>query len=85
MGRKIAIVGTGVAGLATAHVLHRRHDITVFEAGATPGGHANTVSVDTAAGAIDVDTGFIVFNDRNYPQLRAAAGRAARRLAAVAT
>jgi predicted NAD/FAD-binding protein len=68
MGRKIAIVGTGVAGLTTAHALHRRHDITVFEAGPTPGGHANTISVDTPAGAIDVDTGFIVFNDRNYPR-----------------
>jgi predicted NAD/FAD-binding protein len=68
MGRKIAIVGTGVAGLATAHALHRRHDITVFEAGSTPGGHANTIGVDTPSGRVDVDTGFIVFNDRNYPR-----------------
>jgi predicted NAD/FAD-binding protein len=68
MGRKIAIVGTGIAGLATAHALHRRHDITVFEAGPAPGGHANTIAVDTPAGPVDVDTGFIVFNDRNYPR-----------------
>jgi predicted NAD/FAD-binding protein len=68
MGRKIAIVGTGVAGLATAHALHRRHDITVFEAGSTAGGHANTIGVDTPSGRVDVDTGFIVFNDRNYPR-----------------
>jgi predicted NAD/FAD-binding protein len=68
MGRKIAIVGTGIAGLATAHALHRHHDITVFEAGPTPGGHANTIAVDTPAGSVDVDTGFIVFNDRNYPR-----------------
>jgi predicted NAD/FAD-binding protein len=68
MGRKIAIVGTGIAGLATAHALHRRHDITVFEAGPVPGGHANTIAVDTPSGRVDVDTGFIVFNDRNYPR-----------------
>jgi predicted NAD/FAD-binding protein len=68
MGRKIAIVGTGIAGLATAHALHRCHDITVFEAGPTPGGHATTIAVDTPAGSVDGDTGFIVFNDRNYPR-----------------
>ncbi len=68
MGRKIAIVGTGIAGLATAHALHRQHDITVFEAGSAPGGHAHTVAVDTPGGRVDVDTGFIVFNDRNYPR-----------------
>jgi uncharacterized protein len=68
MGRKIAIVGTGIAGLATAHALHKRHDITVFEAGSVAGGHANTVAVDTPSGRVDVDTGFIVFNDRNYPR-----------------
>jgi uncharacterized protein len=68
MGRRIAIIGTGAAGLAAAHALHRRHDITVFEAAARPGGHANTVRVDTPSGAVDVDTGFIVFNDRTYPR-----------------
>ena len=65
---RIAIVGAGVSGLATAHLLHRDHEVTVFEAGATPGGHANTVRVDTAHATHHVDTGFIVFNDRNYPQ-----------------
>jgi predicted NAD/FAD-binding protein len=68
MGRKIAIVGTGIAGLAAAHALHREHDITVYEAGDQPGGHANTIRVDTPRGPVDVDTGFIVFNDRNYPR-----------------
>ncbi len=64
---KIAIVGAGISGLSTAHLLHREHEITVFEAGALPGGHANTVRVDTEDATHHVDTGFIVFNDRNYP------------------
>jgi len=64
---KIAIVGAGISGLATAHMLHQRHEITVFEAGTTAGGHANTVRVDTEDATHHVDTGFIVFNDRNYP------------------
>ncbi len=61
------MVGAGVAGLTVAHRLHDRHDVTVFEAGSYPGGHTNTVRVDTADGTHHVDTGFIVFNDRNYP------------------
>jgi predicted NAD/FAD-binding protein len=68
MGRRVAIIGTGVAGLAVAHQLHRDHELTVFEAGDRPGGHANTVRVETPGGHVDVDTGFIVFNDRNYPR-----------------
>jgi uncharacterized protein len=64
---RVAIVGAGVSGLVVAHLLHRTHDITVFEAGDRPGGHVNTVSVETDAARYDVDTGFIVFNDRNYP------------------
>jgi predicted NAD/FAD-binding protein len=64
---KIAIVGAGISGLAAAHLLHPRHEITVFEAGSVPGGHANTVRVDTEDATHHVDTGFIVFNDRNYP------------------
>jgi predicted NAD/FAD-binding protein len=65
---RIAIVGAGVSGLVTAHLLHRTHDITVFEAGAYAGGHSNTVAVETEGGTHHVDTGFIVFNDRNYPR-----------------
>jgi predicted NAD/FAD-binding protein len=48
-------------------MLHREHELVLFEAGDEPGGHANTVRVETDAGGYDVDTGFIVFNDRNYP------------------
>jgi hypothetical protein len=64
---KIAIVGAGVSGLVAAHLLHPEHEIAVFEAGAYAGGHTNTVRVDTEHATHHVDTGFIVFNDRNYP------------------
>ena len=65
----IAIVGTGVAGLTCAHLLHGIHDVTVFEAQDRPGGHANTVRVDLPDGPVDVDTGFLVYNERTYPLL----------------
>ena len=64
---RVAVIGAGISGLAAAHVLARTHDVTVFEAGAKPGGHTNTVRVDTEHETHWVDTGFIVFNDRNYP------------------
>jgi len=64
---RIAIVGAGVSGLTAAYLLHRDHEITVLEADDRLGGHANTVRVDTAEETHDLDTGFIVFNDRNYP------------------
>jgi predicted NAD/FAD-binding protein len=65
---RVAIVGAGVSGLAVAHLLHGAHEVTVFEAGEYAGGHTNTVRVDTATQTLHVDTGFIVFNDRNYPR-----------------
>ena len=68
---RIAVVGGGVSGLVAAHLLHPEHDVTVFEAGAYAGGHTNTVTVDTDAGPLGVDTGFIDFNDRNYPRFEA--------------
>jgi predicted NAD/FAD-binding protein len=64
---RIAIVGAGVSGLVCAHLLHHDHELVVFEASDRVGGHANTVHVETDTGAYDLDTGFIVFNDRNYP------------------
>jgi len=64
---KIAIVGTGIAGNVAAWHLGKAHDITVFEAGRHIGGHTNTIDVETATGSIPIDTGFIVFNDRTYP------------------
>ncbi len=63
----IAVIGTGISGLVAAHRLHPQHDITVFEANDYVGGHTNTVRVDLADETHWVDTGFIVLNDRNYP------------------
>lgn len=68
---RIAIVGAGIAGLGAAWALHRRHDITVYEANDYPGGHANTVEADCGGRRIAVDTGFIVYNEPNYPNLTA--------------
>ncbi len=68
--QRIAIVGSGIAGLTCAHELGHDHDVVLFEAASRLGGHANTVDVvDPAAGELAVDTGFIVHNDRNYPNL----------------
>ena len=64
---KIAIIGSGIAGNVVAYKLRQQHDITVFESGAYVGGHTNTVDVLEEDRQISVDTGFIVFNDRTYP------------------
>jgi predicted NAD/FAD-binding protein len=64
---KIAIIGSGIAGLTSAYLLNRNHDITVFEAGDWIGGHTHTVDVQVAGQSYAVDTGFIVFNDWTYP------------------
>ncbi len=56
-----------MSGLVTAHLLTPAHEVTVFEAAGYAGGHTNTVRVDTPNETHHVDTGFIVFNDRNYP------------------
>ncbi len=62
---KIAIIGTGIAGLSAAHVLGRSHAVELFEANDYPGGHTNTLDV----GGLAVDTGFIVHNRETYPLL----------------
>jgi len=64
---KVAVVGTGIAGLTTAAGLADRHELTVFEAADWIGGHTNTVDVEEDGGIVAVDTGFIVFNDWTYP------------------
>ncbi|WP_064120451.1 NAD(P)/FAD-dependent oxidoreductase [Pseudomonas fluorescens] len=64
---KIAIVGSGIAGLTCAYLLNRRHDVTVFEASDWVGGHTHTVEVTVDGRQYAVDTGFIVFNDWTYP------------------
>ena len=71
--QKIAVVGSGISGLAVAHSLKGQAEVTLFEAGDYFGGHANTVdiSLPTTAGMVThgVDTGFLVFNERTYPNL----------------
>jgi predicted NAD/FAD-binding protein len=64
---KLAIVGTGIAGMTAAHLLHEEHDLTIFEAGSHIGGHTNTVDVNLQGTTYAIDTGFIVFNDWTYP------------------
>ena len=64
---RIAIVGTGIAGNTAAYKLRKEHEITVYEASSYIGGHTNTIDVTEGDRTIAVDTGFIVFNDRTYP------------------
>lgn len=64
---KIAVVGTGIAGLSAAWLLSHRHEVTVFEADRRIGGHCHTIDV----GVVSVDTGFIVYNESTYPNLAA--------------
>ena len=66
---KIAIVGTGISGLGSAYLLNPDHEITVYEKAPRIGGHSRTVTIDYDGQAIAVDTGFIVFNRPNYPNL----------------
>lgn len=66
---RIAVVGTGISGLVAAWLLQREHEITVFEAGSWVGGHTHTVDVEIGGRQYAVDTGFIVHNDRTYPNL----------------
>lgn len=64
---RIAIVGTGISGLVAAYLLRRDHELTIFEAARYVGGHTHTVTVNDVRGTARVDTGFIVFNERTYP------------------
>ena len=67
--RRVAVVGSGVAGLTAAHVASRTSQVTLFEADARLGGHADTHRVPTRDGELAIDTGFIVHNRRTYPTL----------------
>lgn len=67
----IAVIGSGISGLSAAWLLSRTQNVTLFEKDDRPGGHANTILANTAEGGIPVDTGFIVYNERNYPNLTA--------------
>lgn len=66
---KLAIIGSGISGLGAAYLLHPHHSITLYEQQPSLGGHSRTIDVTTPEGNIPVDTGFIVFNYRNYPNL----------------
>ncbi len=66
--KKIAVIGSGISGLAAAHYLQRHHHVTVYEADRRPGGHSHTHDLDISGTALSVDSGFIVFNDRTYPR-----------------
>ena len=67
--KRVAIIGTGVAGLGCAHFLHRKFDLTLYEKNDYPGGHANTIPVAEEHRSVPVDTGFMVFNEVTYPNL----------------
>jgi predicted NAD/FAD-binding protein len=67
--QRIAVVGAGISGLASAWLLSRQYDVTLFEAGSYLGGHTNTVDVTVDGLTHPVDTGFLVFNERTYPNL----------------
>jgi predicted NAD/FAD-binding protein len=64
---RIAIIGTGISGMVSAYLLSREHEVTVFEVNDYVGGHTNTLHVELDGQGFEVDTGFIVYNERTYP------------------
>ncbi|MCU0767140.1 MAG: FAD-dependent oxidoreductase [Gammaproteobacteria bacterium] len=69
--KRLAVIGAGVAGLGAAWLLSRRHEVRLYERERALGGHSHTVAVDSPHGELGVDTGFVVYNEPNYPQLTA--------------
>ena len=64
---KIAIIGSGISGLSAAYLLQQQHDIHIFEADSRIGGHTATKLISIYEREYQIDTGFIVYNDRTYP------------------
>jgi predicted NAD/FAD-binding protein len=71
MGMRVAVIGTGIAGMAAAWSLSKRYPVTVYDRELRPGGHSHTVSIDYEGAPVAVDIGFIVYNELNYPDLTA--------------
>ncbi|WP_293765944.1 FAD-dependent oxidoreductase [uncultured Aquitalea sp.] len=67
--QRVAVIGAGIAGLGSAWLLSGSHDVTLFEAADYAGGHTNTVDLKLEGRNLSVDTGFLVFNERTYPNL----------------
>jgi predicted NAD/FAD-binding protein len=67
----IAVIGSGIAGMAAAWLLSQAHQVTVYEKAGRVGGHSNTIDVPEVAGAVPTDMGFIVYNEETYPNLTA--------------
>ncbi len=66
---RIAVVGSGITGIGAAWAMKNTHEVTVYESAGRPGGHARTIDIDMGGYNLPVDTGFIVYNERNYPNL----------------
>ena len=64
---KIGLIGSGISGLVSALALQEKHDVTLFEKNSRLGGHSNTVTIEQDDSNFNVETGFIVLNDKNYP------------------
>jgi predicted NAD/FAD-binding protein len=69
MKKKLAIIGTGVAGMSAAYFLKDEYEISVYEKNSYIGGHTNTVYVEEDGKELSIDTGFMVFNEVTYPNL----------------
>ena len=72
--KSVAIIGSGISGASAAWALSKTHDVVLYEADVRPGGHTATVDIDYDGTHIAVDTGFIVYNELNYPNLTALFG-----------
>jgi len=66
---RIAVIGAGISGMAAAHLLSQKHEVWLFEKEDRLGGHTHTHSIETSRGRLPIDSGFIVHNDRTYPNL----------------